>query len=141
LDIFTTALEGGIGYWSECTDYHWSNDDGTEDYDGFYATVTIPAELLDDVTLNSRVTKFADTYTTWNNQEAEGVGVRIDKSVIARGLRIGAQTAEKDNYYWQCGCGKPPLFLTEATCEEWDFDSLDADAIVQYGLFGKVVFG
>lgn len=38
-DLFTTALEGGIGYWSSASAYHWSNDDGTPDLDGFYAEI------------------------------------------------------------------------------------------------------
>ena len=25
-DVFTTALEGGIGYWSECSYYRWENE-------------------------------------------------------------------------------------------------------------------
>ncbi|WP_435174545.1 hypothetical protein [Gordonia hongkongensis] len=25
-DVYTCALEGGIGYWSTCTDYRWSSD-------------------------------------------------------------------------------------------------------------------
>lgn len=39
-DIFTTALEGGIGYWSECSRYRWQNQDGTENVKGFEAVVT-----------------------------------------------------------------------------------------------------
>ena len=37
--LFTTALEGGIGYWSVCTQYRWSLPDGEDDLDGFFATV------------------------------------------------------------------------------------------------------
>ncbi len=25
-DVYTCALEGGIGYWTTCTSYRWSND-------------------------------------------------------------------------------------------------------------------
>lgn len=38
LDVMVTAVEGGIGYWSACTAYHWEKDD-KEDLDGFYADI------------------------------------------------------------------------------------------------------
>ncbi|WP_338857907.1 hypothetical protein WDY80_24485 (plasmid) [Gordonia hongkongensis] len=25
-DVYTCALEGGIGYWATCSSYRWSND-------------------------------------------------------------------------------------------------------------------
>ncbi len=31
-DVFTTALEGGIGYWSEAETYHWSDEDPASFY-------------------------------------------------------------------------------------------------------------
>jgi hypothetical protein len=55
--LFTTALEGGIGYWSNCQEYHWSKPDESvamqirsgvewkntkvriEDLDNFYAII------------------------------------------------------------------------------------------------------
>ena len=33
-DVFVTALEGGIGYWSVAEEYHWKKDG--EDLDGFF---------------------------------------------------------------------------------------------------------
>jgi hypothetical protein len=137
LDIFTTALEGGIGYWSYALNYHWQADDGTDDVMGFYADIIVPLSDLPE----------GDTPVTPVEVDLPLAGptacgkLRIDRSVILKGLRLGATTAEAGNYYWQCGCGKPPLVLTDESCEDWDYDALDADAIVQYGLFGKVVFG
>ena len=29
-DLIITAVEGGIGYWSECRNYHWQNAAGDE---------------------------------------------------------------------------------------------------------------
>lgn len=144
LDIFTTALEGGIGYWSQCTDYHWCNDDGTEDLRGFYATIVVPAEDLTDEELayaRERGQGTAAHYTTWRGDLAEAYGFRIDRTVIARGWKLGATTPVVDGqtHHWQCGDGRPPLVITEDT--EWDYDACDADAIVQYGLFGKTIFG
>lgn len=109
LDIFTTALEGGIGYWSECSEYHWLNGDD-EDYRGFFAVI--------------------------HDTEDEGKTYRIDRAVIAKGYRL-ATTEWRDRISWSTG--KPPLVITEDT--DWDYDSFDADVIVQLGLFENVVYG
>lgn len=37
--IFTTALEGGIGYWSQCSHYRWCFEGLTDDLLGFIATI------------------------------------------------------------------------------------------------------
>jgi hypothetical protein len=111
LDIFNTALEGGIGYWSQCSEYHWWKVEG--DYDGpdvkgFYATIHDEDE---------------DTF-------------RIDRTVVAKGLNLAA-TEWRDKLYWSSD--KPPLVVTDDT--DWDYDAGDADMIVQLGLFGDVVYG
>lgn len=61
LDLFTTALEGGIGYWSVCSEYHWQND-GEEDYAGFFAIV--------------------------EDYEGPDVPIRIDREVIRKGISL-----------------------------------------------------
>jgi hypothetical protein len=111
--LFTTALEGGIGYWSECSDYRWSikGDGVDEDYTGFSATIT---ETDDD-----------------NSPKHV-----IDRKVISKGYRL-ATTTHRDAIAWSTG--KPPLIVTDDT--DWDYDAGDADCIVQLGLFGKVVYG
>jgi hypothetical protein len=63
LDVFTTALEGGIGYWSQATSYHWLNGED-EDYEGFYADII--------------------------EVDAEQQQHRIDAGVIRKGLRAYA---------------------------------------------------
>lgn len=112
-DLFVTALEGGIGYWSQCSAYHWTNDDGaTYDLDGYRAMVI---ETEDEAT-------------------PEYI---IDRAVIAKGF--GLATGEwRDRIAWSSG-GKPPVVITDET--DWDFDAGDADAVVQLGLFGDVVYG
>ena len=67
--LFTTALEGGIGYWSVCTQYRWSLPDGEDDLDGFFATV------------EETETDDAPTH-------------RIDAACILRGLQFFAQKGE-----------------------------------------------
>lgn len=70
LDLFTTALEGGIGYWSVCSAYHWSNQ-GTDDFKGFYAVV--------------------------KDDEAERM---IDRAVIAKGYRLAVSADWRDRLRW-----------------------------------------
>jgi hypothetical protein len=121
LDIFTTALEGGINYWSSCTNYHWiaESHDGRvtrEDHMGFYADI-----LLDDDAVD----------------EGESAARRIDRSVLAKGYRL-ATTTHRDKIHWSSG-EKPPLVVGPDT--DWDFDADDADVIVQLGLFEDARFG
>jgi len=66
--LFVTALEGGIGYWSVCTEYHWSFD-GEQDLDGFYADVE-------------------------ETEEDAPVVRRIDAACILRGLLYFAQPGD-----------------------------------------------
>jgi hypothetical protein len=127
LDLFTTALEGGINYWSTCSSYHWSHsgDDltlgnGLEDHQGFYAVITNDVDPIvndADVPLDDQT-------------------LRIDRSVLAKGYRL-ATTTHRDKVAWSTG--KPPLVVGPDT--DWDFDADDADCIVQLGLFETVVYG
>lgn len=136
--IFTTALEGGIGYWSVCEGYRWSIDgNGDEDdLDGFHAVIGIPVD--DEV-------EFVPEVQVIRNEDF-GYGdhyfVRIDKDVVNRGYDLAARRTEQENKHaWQCGCGRPPLVVTEEALDEWDYDACDADAIVQLGLFGTTIYG
>ena len=119
LDIFTTALEGGIGYWSSCQEYHWSNDamgkrlgNIEADHKGFYALI---AEEDGD----------------------EQIPHTIDRSVIAKGYRL-ATTDWRHRIAWSSG-QEPSLVVGPDT--DWDFDAGDADAIIQLGLFEEVRYG
>lgn len=123
-DIFTTALEGGIGYWSRCSDYHWSNSDGSSDLDGFYADIT---------------------------DSEDGKDYRIDRAVIQRGVGLfvrycngdissdgsaGDGKRLSDGHYWN-----QFLKAERTNGDGGDYDADVADNIVQFGLFGKVVYG
>ena len=120
--LFTTALEGGIVYWSQCSRYHWmigppAHDverPSEEDWRGFYAEIV---EVGDG-----------------DDEEPH----RIDRSVVSRGLRLAAMEPWRNKIRWSSG-EKPPLVVTDDT--DWDFDAGDADMIVQLGLFGEVVYG
>jgi hypothetical protein len=113
-------MEGGIGYWSEASSYHWAEPsvlkhypDGTmvhEDHQGFYADII---------------------------ESEDETPHRIDRRVMAHGYRL-ATTTYKERFFWSSG-EKPPLVVGPDT--DWDFDATDADAIVQLGLFGDVRYG
>lgn len=119
LDLFTTALEGGIGYWSTCSEYHWADhrdpDWPERDFKGFFATI----HEMDDES------DFEDwsTYT-------------IDLDTVERGYAL-AIAGWRDKIAWSTD--PPPIVVDEDT--DWDFDAGDADAIVQLGLFGDVRYG
>lgn len=118
-DIFVTALEGGIGYWSVCHEYRWRRPgtDGTvdevQDTLGFHAVIS----------------------------EEDGVTKRhtINRETIAKGVREFIAWAKE---------GNPSTYFKQAAVDldwgKWDDLDVDADiadAIVQFGLFGKLVFG
>lgn len=111
--VFVTALEGGVNYWSECSEYHHSFDGGhgADDLHGFYAVIRDCEDENDTV-------------------------YRIDRDVVARGWELAA-TEWADKIRWNCD-GPPPLVAEDT---DWDHDAGDADVIVQLGLFGKVVYG
>jgi hypothetical protein len=110
--LFSTALEGGIGYWSVCTKYHWSLPDGEDDVEGFYADVEETETDEDD----------APTH-------------RIDAQTIVRGLLYFAQPGEGYKHVRQVARA---VLMGD---DDLDYDALDADCIVQAGLFGEVVYG
>lgn len=109
--VFVTALEGGIGYWSCATEYHWSLPDGEDDLDGFYADVEETETDEDD----------APTH-------------RIDAACILRGLQFFAQPGQGYKHVRQ-------VARAVLMGEDVDYDAGDADCIVQAGLFGEVVYG
>jgi hypothetical protein len=116
LDIFCTAIEGGINYWASVNEYHWSFPGGGGDRLGFYA------DIVDEVHTGS-----IDTDTP--------VEYRIDLSTIRKGLEL-ARTGDGSPKWSIDG---PPSVVPRDT--DWDFDAGDADMIVQLGLFGEVIYG
>lgn len=110
-DVFTTALEGGIGYWSTCSRYHWSvaGDEETQALD-FIAVIT-------DV-----------------EDEAQPTYV-IDRNVIARGIRLAYRRGNWATYH-----ARALSDLNFGKWDDADFDSDTADIVVQFGLFGEYTY-
>lgn len=150
--IFTTALEGGIGYWSEASEYHWSvNGNGEhEDLDGFHAIIEPPYDVLAGEQLGWGI--WADKETGDTPEDLKPL--TIDLAVIHRGVKLfiahtygyiddkgqpvpidQAQPAPEKSYRWQ-------FIAADATNgHDGDYDADIADTIVQWGLFGEVVYG
>jgi hypothetical protein len=112
--VFTTALEGGIGYWSQAETYKWS--DGEPDYN-----------------------EIADFYADIIDVEDDGKRYRIDRKVISRGIRRAYEAYKGDHdidsYHWRA--------ISDLNFGKWDdvdYDADTADLIVQFGLFGEAIY-
>jgi hypothetical protein len=110
-DVFTTALEGGIGYWSQCSRYAWSVDG------------TLEGQARDFVAV-----------ITETEDEDQPVHI-IDRTVIARGIRKAYEHGNWADYH-----ATALRMLNFGRYDEADYDSDTADLIVQFGLFGEQVY-
>jgi hypothetical protein len=125
--IFTTALEGGIGYWSAALTYNWSvGGEGVNgDLEGFHADIVDADERAGE-------DNFPQT--------------RIDRSVIARAFeRMAAGPIEYmpdgQRYRFLSALYARLAHVSSERYFDFDFDAADADNVVQVGVLGKVVFG
>jgi hypothetical protein len=123
-DVFVTALEGGIGYWSVAEVYRWSRGDSeTPDLTGFEARII---EVTDEC---------SDTY--------EGAPRHtVTREVIARGIE--ALATGKATWGGKALGPKLQAFyagIDATNGESGDVDSSSADNIVQAGLFNDVRYG
>ena len=119
-DVFETAIEGGINYWADI--YEVSNDEGR----GWYAKLTVSDDYYDD-----GAGSVLDWWTIMSGTQRlviqpEGSGVNYEAgSLISQVVAVLKEAAETDDY---------EKFLNMYDVE-W------TDIIVQYGLFGELVFG
>lgn len=119
LDIFTTALEGGINYWAEVIDYRWTDRETKKALmKNFYASIK---EIDED-----------NLYL-------------INRDVIVRGYTIASEELQSEEIRWSTSSplSKKDIlsasYIDDSDC--WDFDAGDADIIVQLGLFKDIQFG
>ena len=124
-DVFETAIEGGINYWADI--YEVSNDEGR----GWYAKLTVSDDYYEDGagSVIDWWTIMAGTQRLVTQPEVmqpEGSGVFYEAgSLISQVVAVLKEAAATDDY---------EKFLNMYDVE-W------ADIIVQYGLFGELVFG
>lgn len=106
--VFTTALEGGIGYWSTCSRYHWSIGDAAH------------TEALDFIAV------------VHDSEDEDETTYVIDRSVIASGIRKALKRGGWNAYHTAALAA-----LALGNFDEADYDADTADLIVQMGLFGE----
>ena len=131
-DILTTALEGGISYWAilDNTTPEWKNaraawcrvvtEHGDADLRPCYCDVAY--EVL--ITGKAVILIDAETDDLDNPEENEIYRLTMDKFV--KGVEMWEERSHKS--------------LAEAI--DWcEYDSDDADLIIQFALFGEIMFG
>jgi hypothetical protein len=141
--MFTTALEGGIGYWSECHTYHWikPSTESEPDLDGFHADIS-----SNDEDGNWGVDK------AWQSRHGEfimdcGAGeLTVDIDVMERGMNlfvdkvIAAAKSEDPSAPFSRTYFRQAVVQWLTDTEYGDSDADVADLVVQLGLFGEVVY-
>lgn len=119
-DIITTAVEGGIGYWSQCSHYQWVDRDGT---------VRVPVgRRLPELLAKGA---FAVVYAEGGEDP-----LTIDVETVARGLKLICEG----------GCDlndriRNAIRVANHESDAGMLDADDADVIVQAGLLGEIVYG
>lgn len=141
--VFTTALEGGIGYWSVCDEYHWSKPglinggsggDLVDDLDGFYATIESNDEDGWGITKKEPVTILGTTFDSWEYDNQ----LRIDIDVIERGSNMLVEKVLSGEFTNDYLLQFVQAWISDG--DNGDYDCSGADLVVQLGLFGEVVY-
>lgn len=150
--VFTTAFEGGVGYWCQAETYHWINpnkrpestimDDDYLDLDGFKATITDAEGEWGVETAYQMVSGEMLRVKVWDNTRLtvdidvveRGVNLMVDKVIAA--AKSGDPDAPFSREYLKQFVAQ---WLTDGA--EGDSDAEVCDMVVQLGLFGEVVYG
>lgn len=111
-DIITTAVEGGIGYWSQVDSYEWSPLD------------------LDQADWKPTTVVVYDTEEDGENAEP----MPLDIAKVAEGINRLVQG-------WPDTVVTKDTLSGLATLDAGEIDSCAADAIVQCALLGEMVYG
>lgn len=118
--IVTTAVEGGINYWSHVSGYRWG-----------YRSLG----QSDGQPLPADVQPYAECVVHVDDEDGEPLDLNID--VAARGLRLIREGKVSLNESIRRG-----IMLADRTNgDDGDIDAGDADCIVQAGLFREIVYG
>src|SRR5262245_8041080 len=113
-DLFCTAMEGGIGYWSACSEYKWSDGNGNQ--------IKEFRAVIQDV------------------EDDEGKEYVIDYHVIRRGaqrLYKHLMDLPNPNTYHLNAMRN----LAKGNFDDLDCDADTGDMVVQFGLFNELVYG
>jgi hypothetical protein len=121
-DLIITAVEGGIGYWSECRNYRWKNAAGDE----IAASVEI-REVDED----------GDPCGEWVTITPATIAKAM--SSLSRGAGWAPPEATRPTPEWWTR--KWRQAYREAGEGTFDFDASDADTIVQIAALGVLTYG
>lgn len=155
--VFTTAIEGGIGYWAQCETYHWMNknrrpestimDTDYLDLDGFRAVITSSEDDWGVSTAyQSHVTLKGVTDVVPFLVAPDGP-LHIDIDVIERGVNVMVDKvldtvknpATVKNWHAYSEMVQFVVqWLTDG--EEGDSDASMCEQVLQLGLFGETVY-
>lgn len=127
-DVLTIAVDGGIGYWSQCSDYCYSSDDPAERG----VTLYVADVDADDFIVPTE----DDTVGSWGGGALPARRVRVTLDTIAHGVSVvtSGKTTVHDSYVeW--------IYAASMKNDAGTLDADDADIIVQAGIFGGVLFG
>ena len=111
-DLFVTAVEGGINYWSRVGGYVW---------DAPYA-------------------KRGVTVYEFGDSDVPTAEYRLTPALMGKGLSLWAKN--RPTALTQCGASVLGMAKTIGRADfDADYDAIDADIIAQYALLGEVVYG
>ena len=130
-DVLVTAVEGGIGYWSQCDGYRWDTD--RWEYAELGVTLYVPAHEVDAA--DYRLPVGHGLIESWG-EETPAYTVRVTLDAIASGIGIvtrGEAGVHKDYI--------GDVFSASLHNDAGDIDAGTADMIVQAAVFGKVIYG
>ena len=144
--LFTTAMEGGIGYWASTEEYVWSKTVGpmsqgkvVDNLDGFYAIL----ESSEDDWGISRA-YVAEQDATMDITETQSL--RVDLKVMERGWYqfmekvLAAVKSEDPDAPFSRRYLRQAVVQYLTDMEDGDSDAAVADLVVQLGLFNEVVY-
>jgi hypothetical protein len=119
-DVITGAIEGGIGYWSQCSQYQWLDGD----------TVNVVVGERDGDEARAVIHVLNDDESGYVEQ-----GLTLDIEAVERGLKLIREG----------GCGihtrtRNRLLVADRGNDAGDLDALDCDLVVQAGLLGEIVY-
>jgi hypothetical protein len=132
--ILTTAIEGGISYWA-CLDN--STDDWKaakaelieelKDEENEYDRKPTYDQIMMRLLQNGKSVAFTDAEDPDNDEVWE---------LTAEKLMTGALEFQAERMMRTCD-----VYDIKSEIENGDFDADDADAVMQYALFGDVIYG
>lgn len=118
-DIISTAIEGGIGYWSTTLAYQWTDDDGQP-----------------QLCVGERLARPTGTYAAITPVDSEVI-YGIDTNIIAKGIDVMRESPNFNGSHVL----RDSILAASRENDAGDIDADCADVIVQAALFGELVYG